>query len=142
MLNEVICGTKTNGKKPPILYMHLFLSKVRPTSEACFILMDQGGETSRRPHMQSLLQTHRYDIEQTGTDASSKIGGVEISHGSQGVAIRTMHYGANVPYLVWPWAYHEYHRLNNLFPKSGEDTSRLTNLTGVIYDIGDMVSRG
>ena len=68
--------TTTNGKKPPILYMHLLLSRVRPTSEACFIRMDQGGDTSRHPHVRSLLQTHRYDVEQTGTALSSQIGGV------------------------------------------------------------------
>ena len=98
MFTEVICGTTTNSKQPPILYMHLLLSRVRPTSEGCFIRMDQGGETSRHPHVRSLLPTHRYDVEQTGTASSSQIGGVERSHGSQGVAIRTMHHGANVPY--------------------------------------------
>ena len=58
MFTEVICGTTTNGKQPHIFYMHLLLSIVIPTSEACFIRMDQGGETSRHPHVRSLLQTH------------------------------------------------------------------------------------
>ena len=129
-LTKVVCGETTEGKSPPLLWIHLFLTRVRPKTTNCWVRLDQGGETARHPGLRRLLTDHNYAIEQTGTGASSQIGGVERSHSSIGNSMCCMLFGANVPFRWWPFAFHEFQRLVNCYPAPGQSISKFEHATG------------
>ena len=135
-------GPTTNRKCQPLLWLHLFLSRVRPSCKNCYERMDQGGEMARHPDLRALLTRHLYSIEQTGTAASSQIGGVERGHGSIGGTLRAMHHGANCHLFYWPFAFYKYVRLANLYPCEGGTTSKITEVKGITMEARDMVSWG
>ena len=142
LLTTVMCGPTTKVKQPPILWLNLFLSRVRPSCRDFFARTYQGGEMSRHPKLRALFTTHKYFVEQTGTDTSSQIGGVERGHGSIGGTLRTMHHGANCPLSLWPFSFYEYIRLSNLYPRDGKTVSKITEATGVVMDSREMIAWG
>lgn len=97
---------------------------------------------TRHPEFWALLTRHMYAIEQTGTAASSQIGGVERGHGSIGGTLRAIYHGANCPLFFWPFAFFEFIRLSNLYPREGETTSKITEVTGITMDARNMVAWG
>ena len=97
---------------------------------------------AKHPDLRALLKSHIYSIEQTGTTASSQIGGVERGYGSIGGTLRAMHHGANCPLFYWPFAFYEFVRLANLYPREGGTTSKITEVTGITMEARDMVEWG
>ena len=53
-----------------------------------------------------------------------------------------MHHGANCPLFLWPFAFYEYIRLANLYPREGETVSKITEVTGVAMYTRGMVTWG
>jgi hypothetical protein len=91
----------TKSKDPPIDIVETFLGRFIH-EDGGVLRMDQGGELARSFDFgDTILQNHKYVLEPTGADRTSKNGAAEIYNAKLAVRERTLLFGLGLPAKFW-----------------------------------------
>ena len=138
----MIVGCPTTNKTPPILYLNVILTRIKPRNPQRYIWMDMGGELARSHALQKLIQKHGYLIEPTGSDSSHQNGRVERPHQDIGKGIRALLYGASMPYNMWEHAFLYLIHVLNVTPHGTNAVTPYQKVTNRVPDLSHLRSFG
>ena len=116
-------GIPTGSKRPPIAWLHRWLTRFKSKDENRMAHMDLGGELGQSQEVKDLLEKHGYSVRPTAPESSHQNSPAERPHQLIGDAIRSMLHGANVPLNLWHYAFNHLLRVHSYIPHAGKTQS-------------------
>jgi hypothetical protein len=140
--SDLLWGFPSDRKCPPLKWLNRWLSQYAPRdARHKYCCMDQGGELANNKEITALILLHGYVARPTGGDASHQNAPVERPHQTIGHSLRTMLYGAGLPFKFCPYAFHHYIMLHNVMPH-GDRGVPVIRAGGPIPYLGDLRTFG
>ena len=116
-------GIPTGSKRPPVTWLHRWLTRFKSQNPNRIACMDQGGELGNSQEIKDLLEKHGFSIRLTAPESSHQNSPAERPHQIIGNAIRSMLHGANMPLNLWHYAFNHLLRIHSYIPHAGQTVS-------------------